>query len=98
MNQDELTQLLTKFVAQFPVVATVLIGIGILRAVNKPLFALLKAYVTSTPVLWDDEMLTKLEQSKLYRTVSFALDWLGSVKLPKAPEKKLVDLPVEKAE
>lgn len=82
---DLLQALLQQLVDKFPFIASVLMLIGVLRLINKPLFAFLHAFVLATPTTKDDEALNKVEQSKFYLTVVFILDWLGSIKLP---EKK----------
>lgn len=55
--------------------------VGLLRVVNKPLFAGIRSYVQSTESKEDDEMLDAVERSKTYRLVSFILDWTTSVKM-----------------
>ena len=74
--------MLLPLIAKFPVLASVLMVIGVLRLVNKPLFAFLRTVVDATPTPKDNEILVKIETSKAYKYVSFVLDYLGSVKLP----------------
>lgn len=82
--EQVLMQLLAGFIAKYPIGASILLIVGVLRAVNKPLFALLHAFVDTTESKKDDELLAKAESSKLYKGVAFVLDWLGSIKLKKA--------------
>jgi hypothetical protein len=69
-----------------PVVAVFAV-IGTLRAVFKPLFALAEAFVKSTESTKDDEVLAGVKASSIYKIVAFLLDYLGSIKLPKAKAK-----------
>lgn len=58
--------------------------IGSLRLINKPLFEFLRAITKFT--YWtdrDDKLLSKIETSKIYKTIVFILDWLTSIKLKK---------------
>lgn len=68
---------------KFPILATVLGVMAIMRAVNKPLFALLHAYVDATATTTDNAELDKVETSKVYKAICFALDYAFSIKLPK---------------
>jgi hypothetical protein len=56
---------------------------GIFRAVLKPLFAMLHAYVDATPNLADNEALAKIEDSSILKGIYFVLDYLFSVKVIK---------------
>lgn len=73
--------------AAHPDITTILALVGLLRAINKPLFALMRAYVAKTQSKKDDKLLEKIERSKHYKTFLFLLDWLGSVK-PLADRKE----------
>ena len=93
-----LISLLASAVEQYPVLTSIFIVIGLLRAINKPLFALLRAYAVQTESKADDEFLDQVEASKLYKTISFVLDWTTSIKLPakQVPELPRGSNPVEK--
>jgi len=80
MDQLAIT-FLTWLIGSYPITASALTIIGILRVVNKPLFSLLRAYVTVTKNEADDKALDAVEKSKLYTYLTYILDWLGSVKL-----------------
>ena len=60
-----------------------LMVVGVLRLINKPLFALLRQYVNLTPDKKDNELLDQVEKSKAYQVFLFAIDWLASIKLKK---------------
>ena len=75
---------------QYPNISTVLLVIGVLRLVNKPLFALLHYITKQTPTVKDDQALEKVEKSLTYKVFLFTLDWLASFKLPETkPETKV---------
>lgn len=73
-------------VAKYPIATTILLVMGALRAVLKPIIAALRAYVTYTPNPADDAILDKVEQSAPMKAVMFALDWFASIK-PLDPNK-----------
>jgi hypothetical protein len=75
-------ELIVMLATKYPALVAIFSVIGVLRAINKPLFALLKSYVGATETKKDDEMLTAVEQSKAYKYLCFVLDYLTSVKLP----------------
>ncbi len=75
--------ILLELVSSHPAVASVLMGIGVLRAIFKPLMTVLDKYVESTPSAKDDEKLAKFYSSKAYKVVAWILDYTASIKLPK---------------
>jgi hypothetical protein len=83
---EAIMEVIVQMTASYPVLMTVLSVIGILRVINKPLFALLHAYVNVTETTKDNELLAKIEASSIYMGVAFILDWFGSVKLPAKAE------------
>lgn len=76
-------QLIMDMSAKYPIVVSMLMAMGVLRLINKPLFAFLHAFVAATPSPKDDEILGKVEKSKLYQYFCFAVDYLFSAKLIK---------------
>jgi hypothetical protein len=77
--------IIIQLVSQYPALASVLMGVGVLRLIFKPLFTFLRIVADATPTAKDNEILDSVEQSKAYSYVAFILDYLASVKLP---EKK----------
>lgn len=67
---------------KYPMLVQVIMIIGVLRVVNKPLFTFLHAFAAATPSKVDDKIVGEIEQSKIYKMVSYVFDWFGSVKLP----------------
>jgi len=80
-------ELIAMLIAKYPIAAQVFMIMGVLRAINKPLFALLQSYVDATASKSDNELLAKIMASKVYKYLNFILDWSTSVKLPKADEQ-----------
>jgi hypothetical protein len=64
-----------------PILGLILI-IGSLRVILKPLFALAYAIASVTPDKKDDEAVKKIEEHKITKAIYFALDYIASVKLP----------------
>ena len=86
-----LLSFLHDMLSQYPHISTVLVVVGILRIINKPLFALLHVIVQSTKSEKDDQALEKVEKSIVYKIFLFLLDWFASFKIPEtkpAEEKK----------
>lgn len=69
-------------VTRYPELILVFAVIGVLRVINKPVFSFLRTFVISTRTKRDDLVLDSIERSRVYRALSFVLDWLGSIKLP----------------
>ena len=82
-----LLNLLSELLLQYPHIAAVLLVVGILRIINKPIFALLHVIVQSTKTEKDNQALEKVEKSLLYKIFLFTLDWLASFKLPESEIK-----------
>lgn len=80
--EEVITSAIIAIATKYPVALTIIAVIGTLRVINKPAFALARAYTQSTESKSDDEFLDQVEQSKVYKTISFVLDWTASVKLP----------------
>lgn len=68
---------------KYGIVVQLLSVIGVLRIVNKPLFALLQDVANATKTSKDNEILKKIIESKIYKGFSWLADYLGSIKLPK---------------
>lgn len=66
-----------------PFFPQLLMIMGLLRIINKPLFTFLHTFTNATETPKDNELLIKLQSSKGYRTFLFIIDWFGSVKLKK---------------
>lgn len=84
--EEILIQFLIQAAQGYPIVMTIFIVLGVLRAVNKPLFALWRSYVSATPQKSDDELLDTVERSKIVKALLFVLDWTASVKVQPKPK------------
>jgi hypothetical protein len=78
---DRLTSFLVDLAFSHPWIVTLFGLIGFLRVIFKPAMGLLHGYVLTTQDRTDDEILEKVERSWAFAALSWALDFLGSVKL-----------------
>ncbi len=67
-------------------VVTIFVVMGVLRAVMKPIFSIVEAIVVATPGKDDDKFLADMKAHAVYKWIAWILDYLASVKLPKAKE------------
>jgi hypothetical protein len=74
---------LTDAVTKYPWIATVLLVMGALRIVFKPLCSAVHWYVDQTASEKDNAAFEKVEASKVFKAFSFILDYAASVKLNK---------------
>ena len=74
--QETVAQLMV----QFPWIATILMVVGVIRLVVKPLMELAKSVAASTPSTKDDAVIAGVESNKIYKTFLFVIDWLFSLK------------------
>jgi hypothetical protein len=82
-NKMDIIAIIQGFVDKYPVLASILLGMGIARAVFKPVFSILRTIVSATPSAKDDAVLDKVESSKAYKAVAYVLDYLASIKIAK---------------
>lgn len=75
--------MLTEFILKYPVLAEILMWIGIFRIVFKPAVYYYGQYVKSTPTKIDDKKYFGVINSPLYIILCFLLDLTVSIKLPK---------------
>ena len=68
--------------AQYPWLATVLLIIGGLRCVFKPLMSVIDGYVKGNCSPEEYAKLQTFEAGPIYKWLNFGLDFVGSVKLP----------------
>lgn len=73
-------QIIADLILKYPQLAAFFVVIGVLRVVVKPLMSIVKAAVEQTPSTKDDAAVAAFEQSKLYKTLLFIIDWLFSLK------------------
>lgn len=83
---DGLTGFVEPLVVKYPVLATVLMLIGILRAIFKPIVTYLENRAAATPDTADDEKIKAVEASGWYRALAWVLDFGASIKV--GPQKK----------
>jgi hypothetical protein len=78
--------LVVQVVENHPWVATLLLLIGSLRLVCKPLMSLVRARVAATPGTDDDVQLQRITASWWYQALAWTLDFVASIKIA-APAK-----------
>ena len=61
---------------------TVILVIGSLRILFKPVMLAIENYVKQTPSAADDDRLAKFEAGPIYKVIAFVLDLGASIKLP----------------
>ena len=76
------TDFVVGLVTQYPWLATVLLVIGSLRLLLKPIMLAIEWYTKQTPNPNDDVAVLKFEAGPIYKILSIGLDVLGSIKLP----------------
>ena len=60
----------------------ILLLVGGLRVLFKPVMAALEAIVAYTPSKKDDKLYQDLQESKAYKALRFLVDYIASIKLP----------------
>jgi hypothetical protein len=73
---------LSAIVSQYPILATVLMAIGVFRLVFKPLMTFIHAVVAATPTPADDAAVAQFEAGPIYKALAWFVDFAFSIKLP----------------
>jgi hypothetical protein len=68
-------------VDKYPWFATIVMVIGILRVVIKPLMSIARAIVEVTPNPKDNLKLDELEKGNVMKSLYYVLDWFASIKI-----------------
>ena len=76
---ESFAELVQQLAASNPHIAGLLMTIGTARLFMKPI----REIVRLTPTKKDDQILEQIEQSRWWRALSWTLNWLVSVPLPK---------------
>ena len=75
--------LLVGLVKGHPYFSAIVMVMGVLRAINKPLFMFIHSIVDATPTDADNKFVDQVEKSQVMKAINFILDYFGSIKLPK---------------
>ena len=78
--------ILESLAGKYGVLAQILMIMGLARLCMKPLMTSLGEIVKITPSEKDDAFLNKVLASQWYKGICFVLDFVLSIKLPKAPK------------
>ncbi len=84
MIDTGILDIIAGFLTANPKLWAIFTVIGILRLAIKPVVAFIDAYVTFSPGTGDNETWEKIKASTPWKVFVFVVDWLASVKLPKA--------------
>lgn len=71
-------------VEKYPSLSTVVMAVGVFRLTFKPLMTFLETVIKATPATGDDAALEKFKSGKIYKSLSFVVDYLLSIKLSQA--------------
>ena len=86
---NPLQPLIDGLLGKYGWLTTVILVIGSLRLLFKPIMLALENYVHQTPGTSDDDRLARFEASPVYKVIEFILDVGASIKLPLvAPRSK----------
>lgn len=75
--------LIIELAQQHPHVMSVVVIIGVLRAVFKPLQLVVDKYVEATPDKADDSKWAQAKQSKVFKFIAWLVDYTASIKIKK---------------
>jgi hypothetical protein len=78
----DIALIMVQLAEKFPVVSTILMLVGGLRLVFKPIMAIIESVIAYTPYDSDDKALANVKKSKAYTFLAWFVDWSASVKLP----------------
>ncbi len=76
----DLSVIIIELIQKYPVIGSIVAVVGLIRIIVKPIMVALKTIVDSTESPKDNELLVKVEESKVYKALMFLLDYLASVK------------------
>jgi hypothetical protein len=82
VDASGITGFFLSLAAKYPWLATVLLVIGGLRCLFKPVMSLLDNYIKSNCTPDEYAKLQSFEAGTIYKWLNFGLDFIGSVKLP----------------
>lgn len=70
----------------FSVVSKILMIIGVIRVMLKPIMSVIQAFISLELSPGADSFLQKVLDSPIYKSISYILDWSASIKLPQLPK------------
>lgn len=75
--------LILEIAQKYPIILSIAAFMGMARMILKPLMTFLHEVVLVTPSPKDDEILKKVEESRIYKGIIWFLDYVVSLKLKK---------------
>ena len=82
-----LKPLIELYSGQFGIIAQIVSFMGSFRLIFKPLMGVIDVVVKLTPSKSDDNLVQEIEESKIYKSIKFIVDWIASIKLPENKKK-----------
>lgn len=79
--------LIEAYAGGYGVTIQILTIMASLRAINKPVIAIITAYVAYTPNPEDDSLPQRIMANRYYKIFCFILDYAASIKLPQKPKE-----------
>jgi hypothetical protein len=80
--ENPLQPLVDGLAGKYGWITTVILVIGCLRVLFKPVMLAIESYVKQTPGEADDARIAKFEAGVVYKAIAFVLDFGASIKLP----------------
>ena len=75
--------LIVELAQKYPQAMTVIVVIGVLRAIFKPLQLVVDKYVEATPDKADDGKWAVMKTSRAFKFIAWFLDYTASIKIKK---------------
>jgi len=75
-------QFILELVTKYPLVASIVMAVGVFRAIFKPIMGLIDAYVSATPSTSDDAAVATFKDGKVFRALVWFVDYTTSIKIP----------------
>ena len=76
-----MTDLIVGYLAGYPEFTAFMTVMGILRTINKPLFALISKGVAATDTTFDNKLWNKVRHHKVMKSFLWLLDFTTSIKI-----------------
>ncbi len=86
--EDMILSFIFWVVSKNPTIAALIVFMGTIRLVMKPIVSAIMQIVDMTETKSDNEFVQKIIESKTYKAVTWVLDYVGSIKVPQAPKKE----------
>lgn len=79
--EEYLTQILTRLIAEHPIVSGFVAVLGVMRLLVVPLQTIVMTIVGATPTPRDDEIAEDFFNGRIWKSLVAALEWVSSLNL-----------------